>query len=102
MINESRCGRQERGYGVRPVVEAFQLLRKPPKGSIHITDLRRLQVEETLRTSWFIRCDDLLINRRRVRFESIWLFPSTPSLDVAAVPGDANSDAADPICPSLS
>ena len=74
LINESRCGRQVRGFGVRRVVEAFLSVRNPARTRINVNDDRRLLAAETLHDCWGIECDDLLVGRTRVRLFSAWTY----------------------------
>lgn len=74
LINESRCGRQVRGFGVRRVVEAFLSVRNPERTRVNVNDDRRLLTAEALHDCWDIDCDDLLAGRARVRLFSAWTY----------------------------
>ena len=74
LVNESRCGRQVRGFGVRRVVEAILSVRNPKRTRVNVNDDRRLLAAEALHDFWEIECDDLLAGRARVRLYSTWTF----------------------------
>jgi hypothetical protein len=70
-INEARLGPQQKGFGVRPLIEAALCLRSPKSRGINLTDDRRLQTAERLAT-FGVDCDDILGPRQRIRLVSRW------------------------------
>lgn len=80
-VNKARAGGGMGGNASR-VVNAFlhlrllEFLRVP---QFNLTQRRCREAAKVMMSKWGIRCNDLLMRKRRVRFESDWLLPGVPA-----------------------
>lgn len=80
-VNKARAG-GGMGGNARRVVNAFLHIRSPHFRTcirLNVTERRRRATAEVMQRKWGIRCKDLLLKKKRVRFESAWLLPGVPA-----------------------
>jgi len=80
-VNKARAG-GGMGGNARRVVNAFLHIRSPHFRTcirLNVTERRRRATVEVMKCNWGIRCKDLLLKKKRVRFESAWLLPGVPA-----------------------